>query len=248
MAAYPTAAARRPAATLTAMPRPHAAHAQDLAIDAGGDTLILCPEHAAFWPAARALLVADAHVGKAASFRARGVAVPEATTGETLAKLDALIARHEPARIVFLGDFLHARESHARQTLAALARWRERHEDLELVLIEGNHDRHAGSPPASLGIECVGEPLLLGPWALCHHPQEITGRFVLAGHLHPACRIAGRSESVRLPCFWFGAHLGVLPAFGAFTGAHVITPGGDDRVFVVAGDRVLPVPARRAAA
>jgi DNA ligase-associated metallophosphoesterase len=224
------------------------ARAQDLAIPAGGDTLVLCPEHAAFWPAARTLMVADAHFGKAASFRARGVAVPEATTGETLAKLDALIARHDPARIVFLGDFLHAREAHARQTIAALEGWRERHRALELVLVEGNHDLHAGAPPAALQVECMTEPWPLGPWALCHHPQAVSGRFVLAGHLHPALRVAGRSESVRLPCFWFGAGTGVLPAFGAFTGAHGITPAEGDRVFVVAEDRVLPVPARRAAA
>ena len=82
-------------------------------VEIAGESLILTPERAAFWPARQSLLVADAHFGKSASFRARGVPVPESTTQGTLAVLDALLSRHEVRRIVFLGDFLHSREAHA---------------------------------------------------------------------------------------------------------------------------------------
>jgi metallophosphoesterase superfamily enzyme len=65
---------------------------------------------------------------------------------------------------------------------------------------------------------------------------------VLAGHVHPAVRVGGRGrDRLRLPCFWFGPRVGVLPAFGAFTGTHTITPAPGDRVFAVADDRVLAV-------
>jgi hypothetical protein len=47
---------------------------------------------------------------------------------------------------------------------------------------------------------------------------------------------------LRLPCFHFGAEVGVLPAFGAFTGMHVMPRAPDDRVFVVAGDAVRALP------
>lgn len=212
-------------------------------IEVAGETLVLAPEHAVWWPARKTLLVADAHFGKAASFRARGVPVPEATTAGTIAVLDALIARHAPERIVFLGDFLHAREAHAASTLAALRAWRAVHRGLELALIEGNHDAQAGAPPADLNIAMVDEPLIDGPFALCHHPAPRAGKYVLAGHLHPAARLSGRRDSVRLPCFWFGSEVGVLPAFGQFTGAKVIHPQTGDRVFVVAQDRVFAAPA-----
>lgn len=218
---------------------------RDLAIEVAGETLLLCPERAAYWPDAATLLVADAHFGKAASFRARGVPVPESTTSATLATLDVLIARHVPRRIVFLGDFLHAREARAPRTLAALAAWRARHAALEMVLVEGNHDRHAGAPPEALDIDLVEEPLVDGAFALCHVPAPVAGRYVLAGHLHPAYRLAGRIESMRLPCFWLGESVGVLPAFGDFTGSAMIAPVADDRVFVIAGERVLPVPGQR---
>lgn len=221
--------------------------ARDLAIEVAGETLLLCPERAAFWHDTATLLIADAHFGKAASFRARGVPVPESTTAATLAMLDVLIARNLPRRIVFLGDFLHAREARAPRTVAALADWRSRHAALELVLIEGNHDAHAGAPPAALEIDVVQEPLIDGPFALCHLPVPVPGRYALAGHLHPACRIAGRLDALRLPCFWFGAEVGVLPAFGEFTGMHTVSPEPDDRLFVVAGERVRQVPRLRVA-
>ena len=212
-----------------------------------GESVWLAPEKALFWPRRHTLLVADVHFGKAASFRARGVPVPEAGTLTNLAALDLLLAHHAARRIVFLGDFLHSKEARAARTLAALHVWRARHAPIELVLIEGNHDTHAGAPPASLGIEFMQEPLIDGPFALCHHPTELPGSYVLAGHLHPAYRLAGKRDALRLPCFWFGENVGVLPAFGDFTGGHSITPNAGDRIFVVAEDRVLQVPGLRAA-
>jgi metallophosphoesterase superfamily enzyme len=129
--------------------------------------------------------------------------------------------------------------------MAAVARWRERHASLALTLVRGNHDGHAGDPPADWGVSCVDGPLLLDPGglALAHHPEPVPGRYVVAGHLHPAAVVGGRGhDRLRLPCFHFGATVGVLPAFGAFTGMHVMPRAPGDRVFVVAGDAVRPLP------
>ena len=79
-------------------------------VEVAGERLELWPERAAHWPRRRMLLVADPHFGKAATFRALGVRVPHGTTEGALARLDALVTRLAPARIEFLGDFLHARE------------------------------------------------------------------------------------------------------------------------------------------
>ncbi|MEO8080020.1 MAG: ligase-associated DNA damage response endonuclease PdeM [Caldimonas sp.] len=218
---------------------------------AGGQPLTLLAEKAAFLPACRTLLVADAHIGKAVSFRALGVPVPRGTTSETLAGLTALIARTAPRRVVFLGDFLHSSRSHAAATLAAVAAWRRAHSRLELVLVRGNHDDRAGDPPAELGIEVVDEPLASGGLALCHHPTRRPGAYVLAGHLHPCVSLGGRAyDHLRLPCFWFGDDVGVLPAFGAFTGMHPIRSAPGERVFAIAGDVVAATvrPADRIAA
>ena len=214
-----------------------------LPVDIAGHALVLSTLRAAFDPALRGLLVADAHFGKDAVFRARGVPVPVGSTADNLMRLDILIAEFEPAMLVFLGDLLHAREAHAEETLDALHVWRARHASLRIVLVEGNHDRHAGALPDALRVDYVQEPWRIGPWALCHHPQTVDGAYALAGHLHPVYRIATRHDSVRVPCFRFGAQCGGLPAFGSFTGGardDARTKG--ERVFVVAQDKIIEVP------
>ncbi|SAL20315.1 hypothetical protein AWB68_00738 [Caballeronia choica] len=213
-----------------------------LTVDVAGHTLLLSAERAAFDPLLKALFIADAHFGKDAVFRARGIPVPAGSTGENLARLDALVSTHRPESIVFLGDLLHARESHAEETLSALSAWRARHRGLRLLLVEGNHDRHAGALPDALGFEKVDEPYALGPWSLCHHPQTVEGAYALAGHEHPVYRIATRTDHARLPCFRFGARSGVLPAFGGFTGGFEINETArGEAIYVVAGERVFGV-------
>lgn len=215
----------------------------------GGARFTLLGSGAALWDARGWLIVADAHFGKAATFRARGVPVPHGTTGETLARLEAALVQTAATTVVFLGDLFHAAEAHAPATLAALRAWRARHAAVALVLVEGNHDRRAGAPPADLGIRLEREPWCVDGLALCHHPQFVPGRHALAGHLHPAVRISGRADdSVRLPCFWLRDGLAVLPAFGSFTGGARIDREDGDRVVAVADERLYEVPSLRSAA
>lgn len=218
-----------------------------LEISLAGTTVLLHPSGAAYLPEYRSLLVADAHFGKAVSFRKLGVPVPSGTTVQSLAQLSALVVLTGTAQVVFLGDFLHSVRAHAAGTLAALADWRAQHPALGLTLVRGNHDNHAGDPPAALQMQVVDEPLALGPFALCHYPEPRAGSYVLAGHWHPCVSVQGRGrDRLRLPCFWLGdaqRHaVGVLPAFGQFTGKHPIARRPGDQVFAVAGDTVQAIP------
>lgn len=207
-----------------------------------GEELLLLPERAMYWPRAETLLIADPHFGKAATFRSAGVPVPAGTTEGTLARIDATLARTGATRLVFLGDFLHARQGRSAATIAALGAWRERHAALEVVLVRGNHDRRAGDPPAELRVCCVDGPLVEPPLGFVHHPASVPGVYALAGHIHPAATLVGQGrQRVRLPCFWFCAEWVVLPAFGEFTGLATIEPEPGDQLFVIAGDVVHEV-------
>jgi DNA ligase-associated metallophosphoesterase len=214
-------------------------------VSVAGEALWLLPQRAAYWPGRRMLLVADAHLGKAAAFRAQGIAVPRGTTFETLERLSAAVGATGARCVAFLGDLLHSRRGRAPRTLDAFTGWRHRHAGLELVLVRGNHDRHAGDPPADWEVRCVADPWSNAPFALRHAPQAADGCYVIAGHLHPVIRLGGRGgERLRLPCFLLGRHWGVLPAFGAFTGGFDILPKSGEKAFALAGDRVVPIPAR----
>jgi DNA ligase-associated metallophosphoesterase len=214
----------------------------DAACVVRGEELRLLPERAAYWVRTRTLLIADPHFGKAAAFRAAGVPVPAGTTEGTLARIDATLARTAAARLVFLGDFLHARGGRSPATFATLGSWRERHAGLEVVLVRGNHDRRAGDPPGELRIACVDAPVVEPPFAFVHDPAMVPGSYALGGHLHPAAVMIGRGrQRARLPCFWFTAQWAVLPAFGEFTGLATVSPGAGDELFVIAGDSVQGV-------
>jgi len=211
-------------------------------IQVAGEELLLLAQKAVYWPRAQMLIVADIHFGKAASFRALGVPVPAGTTSANLLALDALLALHPVRQILFLGDFLHAKAAHAPSTLAAMQGWRQRHPQLQLTVVRGNHDAHAGDPPPQLDIAMVDEPYLMGPFAFCHHPDVMAAAYVLAGHVHPVYRLRAGWESLLLPCFLASPQRMVLPSFGAFTGGHPVLPQSGERVFVSSGEAVWEIP------
>lgn len=206
-----------------------------------GERVALLPEKALYWLREKTLFIADFHLGKAAAFRKAGIPLPSGTTTENVKRLSSAVAGTGAQRVVFLGDFLHAKASKQPATEAKFGAWREAHPKLDLVLVRGNHDAHAGDPCEEWGIACVDEGASFGPFVANHHPQPVRGGYVLAGHIHPAVRLSDAGGSFSLPCFWFSPKVGVLPAFGAFTGTALVRPQEGDRVFVVADDEVLRV-------
>jgi DNA ligase-associated metallophosphoesterase len=218
--------------------------ARSVDFEFGGTAWRALPQRAALWLARRWLVVADAHFGKAATFRARGVPVPQGTTQANLARLTALIEATQPMRLVFLGDLLHAREAQRADTMREFAQWRAQHGHLPITLVEGNHDRHAGAPPAALDIDVVADPWPAYGIAFCHQPRRSDGLDAVVGHIHPCVRLHGAAnDTVRLPCFWLRPGLLTLPAFGEFTGGAPIEREAGDRVLAVADDRLIEIPA-----
>jgi len=220
----------------------HQRSESDAVADLAGERLVLLAERAAYWQRARTLLVADPHFGKAAAFRAAGVPVPRGTTTASLARLDAALSRTRAARLVFLGDFLHAREGREPETTRVVGDWRRRHASIDMVLVRGNHDKRAGDPGPEIDIRCVDAPVAELPFVFTHKPAVSDDGYVICGHVHPAARLTGPGrESVRLPCFWIRSRTMVLPAFGEFTGVADIDVQGGDGVWVIADGAVLSV-------
>jgi uncharacterized protein len=213
-----------------------------IACRVAGEDLVLLAERAVYWPAKKALFIADFHLGKAASFRRLGVPVPYGTTNENVERLGRAIDKTGATRVVFLGDFLHSAEGRAPRTFERFGAFREERRAVEMTIVRGNHDKKAGDPPDAWDVRCIEAGEALGPFILNHEPGATRGGYALAGHIHPAVRLSASGEkSLRLPCFWFGARYGVLPAFGAFTGNAEVLPRRGDQVFVIAEQEVLQV-------
>jgi len=212
----------------------------DVRFDLCGEAVALLPERCLFWERAAALVVADPHFGKADAFRAAAVPVPGGAAA-ALARLASALDRTGAARLVVLGDFWHARAGRTPAVVAELAAWRRARPKLCIDLVRGNHDR-AGPPPPGWADAWHAEPLPDPPFVFAHYPDPSAAGYVLAGHLHPGIALTGRGrQRMRLACFWFGPRVGVLPAFGAFTGAATVAPAPGDRVFALADGQVVDV-------
>lgn len=206
------------------------------------ESLQLLADRALYWPRCSTLVIADPHFGKSATFRSAGIPLPPGTTSSDLGRLTKLIDDRRPERLLILGDFWHAREGRAAPTLDAFTEWREARRELTITLVRGNHDRRAGDPSPAWDMLCVNEPLAEPPFAWRHYPEPVAGAYVLAGHLHPILRIRTANDRLQAPCFHFGEHVAVLPAFSRFTGGAAIRPRPGERVFAIGPGCVAEVP------
>jgi DNA ligase-associated metallophosphoesterase len=214
-------------------------------IELAGEQVELRPEAAVYWPKMAVLFVADCHLGKAETFRRFGVPIPDVANTDTLQRLTTLIQSTAAERLVILGDFWHHPVGMTTAIHANLRRWLHDHRALSIDLILGNHDSGHPHDEYRNRIAVHTESLRLGPFSAHHMPKENDETYCLAGHLHPSYRLSGKArQSLSLPCFWLGPRLGILPAFGSFTGRTAIVPNPDDRVYVIADDRVFPITTR----
>lgn len=214
------------------------------------EDLLCLPQRALFWPRRDTLIIADAHLGKPATFRSVGIPIPEGSTHADLARLSTLVAAFDAKRLVILGDLLHSRRGREQQTMAAVADWRASLPNLDILLIRGNHDRSAGDPPSDWNLR-IADQVHADPAdahiAFAHEPEHVPdaeSRHVLCGHLHPAAVLDSPTRTLKAPCFWFRPRRAVLPAFGSFTGTLAIRPCPDDRVLIVGDNQVIDMTAR----
>jgi uncharacterized protein len=219
-------------------------HRAAIDIEFGGEALTLLAQKAVVWPRERTLFVADVHLGKAASFRAAGLAVPSGHSRDDVAKLSALIAAHDVAHLVALGDLVHNAASYTAALDETMRAFAATHPALKKTLVIGNHDSKAGVPPISWGFYCTEDTLRLLPFDCRHDPfngangDKVVG-FSLSGHLHPAAWLRTAREAVNLPCFWQRKSQLVLPSFGSLTGRYTVEPAADEVTFVVTAQQIF---------
>jgi len=199
----------------------------------------MLPEKALFWEEERALLIADAHLGKVTHFRKAGMGVPPAATRQNWERLESLLAQWQPREVIFLGDLFH---SEMNSEWLLLKQFMAAHSAVKFHLVLGNHDIFPKAAYRQSGLLCHPEPYWRQGLALAHHPPEASETPTLCGHLHPGVMLHGRGKQrMRLPCFYWEEREGILPAFGAFTGLHTLPVKTRSCVYAVAEHQLVAV-------
>ncbi len=204
-------------------------------------SLVLLPEGAIFLSDSSILILADVHLGKSATFRAKGLPIPEGDTERDFQRAVTLVSKHSARHLVIAGDLFHAPSGITSGLQAALARFLS-DVGIPVTLVMGNHDAKISGLPSGLG--CLPS-LDLGKICIVHDPAHAVGeRIHISGHWHPVVKIPdGKRASLRLPCFLLRKHALVLPAFGSFTGGAIVSPEEGDRIFVALRENVVELPA-----
>lgn len=192
---------------------------------------------ALYWQEQGMLLVSDVHLGKVSHFRKYGAAVPQKAIEKNFELLTEIVATFKPRTICFLGDLFH---SHLNSEWQLFEAWIAK-QTSKIILVMGNHDIISPLKYEGIGIEITQE-LMLTPFLLTHHPEERNGFFNFSGHIHPAVKLKGLGrQRLKLPCFFKKKNQMVLPAFGEFTGTHILTPTKEDQVYAITKNEVILV-------
>lgn len=194
-------------------------------INLQGVRLELMPQRGVYWPDQNALLVSDTHFGKESTFRRGGIPVPVGSTRATLDRIQAMMERCKPSRLIFLGDLFHNRSSLSGDVMDLLSQFFQKHVACELTLVIGNHDLHLfqfdlNPLPTSWNMNVVPQ-LAIGRVGLAHDPAEWPSKsksgktkpdskesdskesgagreavdLMLCGHVHPAIRARSLTDS-----------------------------------------------------
>ena len=198
---------------------------------------ILHPSGALFWEDEKILFISDVHLGKVTHFRKYGAAIPAGLVHKNFELLDAVMTYFRPARLCFLGDLFH---SNLNSEWQFFENWISKYSTW-IWLVTGNHDIISPLKFESLGI-FLNDEIRLQDFLLTHHPRIQKGYFNISGHIHPAVRLKGRGrQSLRLPCFFKSTDQLILPAFGKFTGTHVVPVTKNDEVYACTKTEVLKI-------
>ena len=204
------------------------------------ETLELWPQKAVRWKKKNVLFIADLHLGKINHCRRSGIAVPSKANDRNLELLIDLLNFTKPERVICLGDLFHSHYNPEWEVFGELVK---HYNNISFELVLGNHDIMSKIQYQRKGI-LLHDTLRLGPFIFTHHPLTDVEMqcYNIPGHIHPGVNLQGKGkQSLTLPCFYFGACAGLLPAFGMFTGLARIRPKKEDKVFVIVEEKIVEV-------
>jgi DNA ligase-associated metallophosphoesterase len=208
-----------------------------------GERLELRPDGTVLLADRGALLAADLHLGKAATFAASGLSAPAGTLEEDLRRLERAVRETACDSLWVLGDLLHHPDGTGKALIARVAAWREAVE-VAVTVVPGNHDRELEAAARRWDLQVAPAEAVVGPFRLRHRATVSAGGvpegcLEICGHLHPVVRMRGGGDDLRLRCFVEDGNTLTLPAFSTFAGGAEVEPRPGRRLYAVTGNEVI---------
>ena len=197
-----------------------------------GQQFIFDYRKAIYWEDTSSLILSDVHVGKLNHFQKNGIAIPNDGSRNNLINIKSLVNEYDPDQVYILGDLFHS--SYNQEWDDWLVYFSK--SNIKFALILGNHDQNDSK---KYGIATL-HLLINSLWdlfCLLTILKKKLIKFNICGHVHPAVKLRGLGRQyMKLNCFYISDNQLILPAFGIFTGSHILKPNKTDHVICLTSD------------
>jgi len=201
--------------------------------------LQLLPEKAIYWVEESALVLSVVHIGKSAHFRKNGIAIPTMANKNNHWRIVDILEKTKPLKLIFLGDLSHSSEN---EEWEEFIDFMQQFPDVKQILVKGNHDVLSEKKYIDAGIEVIDSFRKNGLRWEHEQVEDGSDEFQISGHVHPGIRLkGGAKQSIVLPCFYFSKNRALMPAFGEFTGLAIIKPKKEDRILIIAENKLTEI-------
>ncbi len=204
------------------------------------EEIILDKERAIYLPNEQLLAISDLHLGKAAHFRKAGLAIPNSVSQNDFNRLTGLIEKYLPKQLLINGDMFH---SDYNTEIDEFARWKENFSDINFILVKGNHDKQSEEVYKNLTVDVHEPSYQTDKFCFIHDVAHCNSNlYAISGHVHPGISVYNKAKQrLKFPCFYFGEHHAILPAFSNFTGLQLVKAKENDLVFAITPTKIVKV-------
>lgn len=207
-----------------------------------GLEIYLLAQKAIFIPSYELLLISDWHLGKLTHFRRAGFFVPATDAEEEFNRVRLLIDDLAAKQVLFLGDLFHSEwNADWEKFKLFLNSYAGR---VKFILTKGNHDILEDHYFEHIPLEVKNEHLLSEGIVMSHEPLIGLPDYLynIVGHIHPGYLLEYKArQTFRLPCFHLEGKTLTMPAFGKFTGLHMMSKGRNTEIFAIINDSIVEV-------
>jgi len=194
--------------------------------------IVVDRDHALYLKESKTAVIADLHLGYEGALHEEGVSIPRFQKGIMMDRIERIVERYRPKKLIINGDFKHEFSKNLSQE------WDDVNDvldflvgEVDIELTRGNHDNFLLTILAKKDLTLMETTESQG-MTIAHGHKDVTWEGTLIiGHEHPSLQLRDEiGASIKRPCFLISGRTIVLPAFSPLatgtnvTSMHFISP------------------------